>query len=479
MNKKSLKLNTILNIIKTISSMCFPLITFPYISRVIQSTNYGKVNFGNSIISYFSLIAAFGIITYAIREGAGKRNNKKEFICFANQIFTINIITTIISYIMLIVLYILWPKLHDYSLLLFVQSFSIIFTTIGIEWIYSIHEDYFYITVRSILVQVLSLISLFIFVKQPSDYIIYAGISVFANGGANIFNFWHASKKYCTLHLTKNIDFVKHIKPMAIIFFSNVAISFYANSDITILGILKDDYTVGIYSFSVKIYTIIKQLISSILVVVLPRLSFYKANYLEKYNLLLNNIKKIMLIIIVPTTIWCILLSSEIILILSGQEYLKAQSSLSILCLAFIISAYSTIYGNGVLLLNKEEKKIFLSTIIGGVTNVVLNILLIPKFAENAAAFTTIISELIVLIINYKNAKKYIISDKSKINIIVRILIGVSLMIVLCIVIKQLNWKSILTLITSVISSAILYGIIMIYKNPLLNEIKKDDILND
>ena len=84
--------------------MCFPLITFPYISRVIQATNYGKINFSNSIVSYFTLIAALGISTYAIREGAGLREKKEKFNEFACQIFSINILTTIISYILMVIL---------------------------------------------------------------------------------------------------------------------------------------------------------------------------------------------------------------------------------------------------------------------------------------------------------------------------------------------------------------------------------------
>lgn len=69
MKTKSLKINTVLNVIKQLCSVLFPLITIPYVTRILQATNYGKVNFGSSIVSYFTLIAAFGITNYSIREG--------------------------------------------------------------------------------------------------------------------------------------------------------------------------------------------------------------------------------------------------------------------------------------------------------------------------------------------------------------------------------------------------------------------------
>ena len=126
---KSLKINTILNMIKTCSSIIFPLITFPYISRVLMTENVGKVNFGDSYVSYFSLIATLGITTYAIRECAKVRDDKRRLEEVASEIFSINICTTMLAYVLLFSSLFLFRRLDAYRNLIVIQSVVIVFTT--------------------------------------------------------------------------------------------------------------------------------------------------------------------------------------------------------------------------------------------------------------------------------------------------------------------------------------------------------------
>ena len=176
---KSLSLNAFLNTIRNILNMVFPIITFPYVSRILGAHNLGIYNFSNTYVNYFLLLAALGINTYAIREGAKYRDNREEINKFVGQIFSINLVATVISYLLLASTLILFNELKMYAICILVFSIQIIFTTIGVEWIYSIYEDYAYITIRSIVFKILSIILLFIFVKKPDDYLIYAGITVF------------------------------------------------------------------------------------------------------------------------------------------------------------------------------------------------------------------------------------------------------------------------------------------------------------
>ena len=143
---KSLKVNMILNTIKSITSILFPIITFPYLSNVLGVENIGKYNFANSVIGYFVLIAGLGINTYAIREGAKVRNNKELIEVFSNEMFSINMWSSIVAYILLLPVVFLVPRFRDCKLLLLILSIQIVSRTIGIEWLYSIYEDYVYIT---------------------------------------------------------------------------------------------------------------------------------------------------------------------------------------------------------------------------------------------------------------------------------------------------------------------------------------------
>ena len=227
---------------------------------------------------------------------------------------------------------------------------------------------------------------------------------------------------------------------MLILFFSNVTITIYANSDITILDIYKDDFSVGIYGVSVKIYTIIKQLISAVFIVVIPRLSFYIANNYDKYKSLLVKLKNGIFIFSIPIITGSVMLSEEIILILSGKEYILASSSFKILSFALIFSAFATMYGNGILLLKMKEKYLFISTLVGALVNIILNIIFIPLFSYNAAAATTVFSEFIVFLLNYMFSKGELKKFDMKIDLglLLRIIIGNILIIIICLTMKKI-----------------------------------------
>ena len=157
MNKKekSVGVNLVINGIKTLMSVLFPLITFPYASRILGARGIGKVDYAYSIISYFSLVAALGINTYAVREGSKLKNNKEEFEKFAKEMLKINLFTTLLTYIGFIG-FLCLPILRGYKRVLVIYSFGMWFTTIGMEWLFIIREEYAYITKRAVLFQFVS-----------------------------------------------------------------------------------------------------------------------------------------------------------------------------------------------------------------------------------------------------------------------------------------------------------------------------------
>ena len=166
---KKMGVNAALNLFKTALSIIFPLITYPYISRILGVENLGKINYTASIVGYFSLVAALGISTYAIREGGRIRSDSKNLSHLGNQIFTINILSTIVSYLLLVLVVCLFIPNREYQILIFIQSLTIVFTTLGVDWINVLFEDFLYITIRSIIIQILSLILMFVLVKTASD----------------------------------------------------------------------------------------------------------------------------------------------------------------------------------------------------------------------------------------------------------------------------------------------------------------------
>lgn len=390
---KSLKLNMVLNGIKGLMGIIFPLISFPYVSRILGVDSLGKYNFSASVISYFILLAGLGISTYAIREGAKIREDKAAFECFANQMFTINIVSTVISYILLLLLILTVGKFQSYRDILAVLSIQIAFTTLGVDWLYSVYEDYLYITFRSMAFQVLSILSLFIFVKGSDDVIPYALISVLASAGSGTLNFIR-SRRYCHIRLMRNIDWKKHLRPILILFSMSVTVTLYVSSDTTILGFLCDDHTVGIYSVSTKIYTIVKTLLSSILVVSIPRLSaILGQKSKEKFNEVASDIYRTLITVLVPAIVGIIILRNQIVSITSGSDFLASTSSLAILSMALFFCLGAWFWGQCILVPLNKENTVFKITVISAIINVALNFLMIPLWKENAAAFTTLIAE--------------------------------------------------------------------------------------
>ena len=150
---KSIKINTLFNIIKTCSSIIFPLITFPYANRILLPDNIGKVNFAMSFVSYFALLASLGVQTYAIRECASVKNDKRQLSNVSSQIFSINLCMTIISYLLLFITIVTSEKIENYRVLIIIQSTTIIFTTFGADWLNSALEDFKYIAIRTIIFQ--------------------------------------------------------------------------------------------------------------------------------------------------------------------------------------------------------------------------------------------------------------------------------------------------------------------------------------
>ena len=437
--------------------------------------NVGKVNFGTSYISYFSMIASLGITTYAIRECSSVREDKKLLGEKASEIFSINICTTAVSYILLATSLCLFRGLDNYRVLIVIQSTSILFTTLGADWLNSAMEDFEYITLRTIAFQIISLLLMFCLVKSSDDYLKYAAISVFSSSGANIVNVFYR-RKFCKVSFTKNMNWKKHFKPILLLFVMILAQTIFSSADQTMLGIMKSDYEVGIYSTALKIENIIAQVVSSLAWVVMPRMSFYFAegNY-EKINLMLKKTLSLLMCIGIPAIAGVCVLSNEIVMIIGGEGYLDAALPLRILMFSFAFSLIGgSFLGNMVLLPSKNENTYMWICCVTAVFNVVLNYILIPYGGANAAAFTTALSSLLIMILLLLKKDKRI-----KLDYVIRVsvspVIGSIALFIYCktvgLFISNLFGKTAICISGSVI----LYGAILIrMKNDLCMELLEE-----
>lgn len=465
MKKKSLRVNAFLNGLRSILNLIFPLITFPYVSRVLSVNGIGIYNFANTYVNYFILLAGLGISTYAVREGAKYRDDYQKISKFSSEVFSINVISTLVAYFLLLLSLVVFKNLHNYISSILILSLQILFTTFGTEWIYTIYEEYSYITVRSIVFKIISIFLLFIFVRNENDYLIYAGVTVFAGVGSNILNFFHA-RNLVHITLVKNMNLRNHLKPIIVIFASTVAVTIYVSTDTTILGLLKSDYAVGIYSVSVKIYNIVSGLITSLVTVTIPRMAMlFGKRMLEQYNKAFSQVFNSILVLMLPAAIGVIMLSKEIVLIIAGEKYLNSVFSLQIISLAIIFSNFSTIFTQCALIPAKREKLALRNNLIIGIINIILNFILIPSLSYDGTSLTTVIAELMSMTMNCWSAWDIvgkIVKSKEVMKNIISSLLGCLGIVIECLLCKWAIRSMILETIISVIFSVMIYAAILI-----------------
>lgn len=428
----SLGKNAFYNILKQLCSVIFPLITLPYVSRILQAENYGNYSFSSSFVSYISFIACLGISTYAVREGARVRNNKDEVNKFVNEVFTINVISTVIAILTMFIIVNYVKEIREYKYVIYILAINIIFTTIGTDWVNIVYEDYSYIAVRYVLTHILSLFLLFLFVRSRNDILWYALVSISGNVCANIINFFHVRKKY-DLHskIVRRSLKTKHIVPIFVLFSSGIALNIYINSDVTVLGIIKGDYAVGIYTVATRIYFMVKTMINSVTTVVIPRASsMLESEDNSEVSLLYKQTLSAVVLLSIPALIGLISMSDEIILLLSGGEYLNAAVPLRILSIALIFATLGSVFVNCILTPHRMEKTVLKFTLVSAVVNIILNIILIPRFGYNAAALTTVIAEAIMCLCSYYYSRKiYILNINNEIKIA---LVGSFFIFIIC-----------------------------------------------
>ncbi|MCD8020656.1 MAG: flippase [Clostridiales bacterium] len=397
----SLKVNFIMNAILTMSSFIFPLITFPYVSRILLPTGTGKVSFATSLISYFSMFAQLGIPTYGIRACAKVRDDREELTRTAHELLAINLVMDVISYGVLVLALLFVPRLQEDRTLYVVVSFTIILTAIGMEWLYKALEQYTYITIRSIIFKFVALVAMFLLIHEEEDYVIYGGISILAASASNVFNFINVHK-YIDMKPVGNYHFKRHFKPISVFFAMSCATTVYTHLDTVMLGFMKTDEDVGYYNAAVKIKTILVSIVTSLGTVLLPRASYYvEQNQMDEFKRITKKALNFVFLIAVPMMVYFILYARQGIFFLSGSAYTGSIMPMKIIMPTLLLIGITNILGIQILVPLGRERIVLYSEIAGAIVDLILNIMLIPRFASSGAAIGTLAAEGAVLIVQF------------------------------------------------------------------------------
>lgn len=394
MKEKSIKANAILNVIRIASSILLPMISYPYISRVLGPIQLGKVDFATSIISYFSIIAGLGIPNYGIICCSKVRNDRYELKKTVVELLTINFILTIIAYIALFLSILFIPILYARRRVILIYSITILGTTIGIDWLYAALEDFKYITIRSIVFKTISVVLMLLLIKNQKDYILYEYILVFSTVGSNVLNFIHA-RNLVDISQFKNIRIKKHMLPIIIFASASVAGTINANTDTAMLGLLKSDYDVGLYGFAVKFKNLLVNLNNAALTVMIPRLSYYAGQKkMKEFEGLLKKAADSVMMIACGIPIFFCVFASETTIMLGGKKYLDACPTMIVLNLCVVVLGMTWVMGVGVLQTFGRQGLYAKTMWMAVVVNISVNLILIPKCGSLGAAVATLFTEL-------------------------------------------------------------------------------------
>lgn len=396
---RSVKFNAVMNFILTGSNFIFPLITFPYVTRTLQAVGNGRIAFASSVVQYFVMFAALGIPTYGIRACARVRDDKMKLSRTAQELFIINLITSAIAYVAFFFSVYYVAALHVESTLMYINSLYIILNTIGIDWLYQAMEQYAYITARNIGFKLISILLMFIFVHTVTDVYAYATISIFAAVGSNTLNLFNAHH-LITFKFERPLHFRQHIKPIFIFFSLAIASSIYGQLATVMLGLISTKLQVGLLDAASKLKSMLTSAVTSLGNVMLPRLSYhYQHGNKDEFYRLISKTLNFVLLASSPIVLFLIIYAEPAIRFVCGNGYLAAVPAMQAIMLTVLFAGLSGTTGLQMLVPMGKENIVLLSTVLGAVTDCILNLLTMRSLGAMGAAANLSIAEFIVLVV--------------------------------------------------------------------------------
>lgn len=469
---QSLKKNFIYNAILTMSGYIFPLMVYPYVSRVLGVANIGACNFVDSIVEYFTILSMMGMNTIGIREIAKCKNDQQKLDNVFSQLFSLNTLTTITAIIILIIATNIVPKFAPYKDLLYIGVGKLFFNYMLINWFFQGLENFKYIAARTIFVKILFVISVFLFVKTETDVKLYYFLVALTWAGNGIINFIYA-KKYVSFNFTLKINkaIIGSFFILGVYWFMN---SMYTTLNVAFLGFATNDIEVGYYTTANKLLTVIMTMFTALTSVMVPRVSVaLKSNDNSEAKALIRKAINVLMLFAIPLIFFVFPFSQELIYLMSGKGYEGATTPLQIMTPLFFLVGYDQIIVLQTLLPMGKDKDILRNSILAASVGIISNIFLTLNFGKNGSAIVLILAELSVLLSSQFCVTKYL-GLKIPFKLIIKHIIGFSPIIIICYVIKYFINSYVISLIVSasIICCYIFLAGRFILKNSILTNLK-------
>lgn len=398
---KSMIKNTLYKFFLSTFSVIIPVIVGPYINGLINEQQYGIYNTAVGILPFFIMFASFGIYNFGVREISKVRDDKKKLASLFTNLFVFGVITNIVVSIAYLCYVLFWVDAPKQAIFM-VMIVQILANTFMVEWMNEAVENYGFITVKTVIIRIVSTVFVFLVITKPEHALLYAVINSLTILANNVVSFIYVKKsvkfRFSDLHLAK------YIKPLfLLLLISNVNILF-TQLDRIMLPYFVGDMASTQYALPSNLINMIVITMMSLITVSIPRLNYYiSQNQVKNYLDLLNKSSRSYFLLIFPCCVGLFCLGYEVMYLYGTAKYVDSYPVLQVFAIRFIFTCVHTIFANQILYIYKKEKQLVLMMLVGGVANTILKFALVylDWLTPVSAIFTTMIAEIIMLAVMY------------------------------------------------------------------------------
>lgn len=468
MAKKSVAKNYLFNLSYQILIMVLPLITTPYLSRVLGAKNIGIYSYTLSITTYFILFGSLGVAMYGQREIAYLQDKPKERTKTFYEILFMRFITLGIS---MIIFYFSFCMYGEYKIYYMILLIEIIANSLDISWFFQGMEEFKKTVLRNTIIRLVTVVSIFIFVKTPNDLLFYFFIYVASDILGNL-SLWFYLPKYTEKIKFKELKIFRHLKPTFWLFVPQVATQIYTVLDKTMIGtIVSDKAEVGYYEQAQKIVKLLMTIATSLGTVMMPRIAHtYAEGNKKKLKEYMNKSFAFITILAFPLMFGISSVVSSFVPMFYGSGYDKVKILIAIISPIIVAIGLSNVIGTQYLLPTKQQSKYTISVTVGAIVNLVFNLFLIKQFKSVGASISTVIAEFAVTGVQF-----YLVRDQIKVKDVFKIsykyVVASLIMFIVSILVGRLINNNLLAILVQIgISTVVYFGLLLIMKDKFLLE---------
>lgn len=413
--------NTFLGLVLSGIGTLYPMLVFLYVARILHPAGIGEVQFASSYVAYFSLFTGLGMSIYGHRAVAERRFSPEKLSRLTAELMILRLFSGILAWgLFFLSTLILRQRTDDNGMILMIYSAGILMAIPECSWLYRGMEDYSPMVWISAGARIFGIAAILLLVHSPSDIHTYAWISVLVPFMASLGELFLAEKKWhlgivreCRKILSSEMLFMaclKHLRPLALFLLMSCAVTIYGHTDVVMLNLMTgDQHMVGLYTCAAKLKGLLPMLTGALWAAALPKSAdLWQKQDIPAFRELAGKSFHVVTVITIPLALYFCLFAEPWIHIIGGKEYLDAAQTMRFLLPAVIAIGYSNIIGGQMLIPMGQERKLFYAELIGAVSNIALNALLIPLWSASGAAIATVLSEILVTVVAAISVRKQV-----------------------------------------------------------------------